>query len=158
MNDHFPPTSSRSHTRGDTEALQARFALRVAGRLTEGAAALPSDVSERLRFAREQAVERARAVRKASTAASEDIVAHRGGAATLAAGPRRRSSTPLWTKIASFLPLVALIAGLLLIQEANTKAQIIEAAEIDAALLADDLPPGAYSDPGFFEYLKSSRD
>ena len=29
-------------------------------------------------------------------------------------------------------------------------------AEVDAALLTDDLPPAAYADPGFAQYLKSS--
>ena len=29
------------------------------------------------------------------------------------------------------------------------------AAEVDAALLADDLPPEAYTDPGFGEFLKA---
>jgi hypothetical protein len=68
-------------------------------------------------------------------------------------GPRR---SPWWLRLASALPLFALVAGLLLIQESNTRAQIRAAAEIDAALLADDLPPSAYSDPGFGEFLKTA--
>jgi hypothetical protein len=32
------------------------------------------------------------------------------------------------------------------------------AAEIDSALLADDLPPKAYSDAGFVEFLKTPRE
>ena len=32
------------------------------------------------------------------------------------------------------------------------------AAEIDALLLSDDLPPGAYADPGFVEFLKKPRE
>ena len=53
---------------------------------------------------------------------------------------------------------MALAAGLLLIEHWQSNAQIAAAAEIDANLLADDLPPGAYSDPGFVEFLKSPRD
>ena len=34
--------------------------------------------------------------------------------------------------------------------------QIRDAAEVDSALLADDLPPEAYSDPGFAEYLEKT--
>ena len=30
--------------------------------------------------------------------------------------------------------------------------------DIDTALLADDLPVAAYSDPGFVEFLKAPRD
>jgi hypothetical protein len=35
----------------------------------------------------------------------------------------------------------------------HTQEQIRTAAEIDAALLGDALPPAAYTDPGFAEYL-----
>ncbi len=31
-----------------------------------------------------------------------------------------------------------------------------EVAEVDAALLTDDLPPSAYADPGFLQYLKTT--
>ena len=48
-----------------------------------------------------------------------------------------------------------LIGGLMLIQERHWNAQIEAAADIDAALLTDDLPPGAYADPGFAEFLNS---
>jgi hypothetical protein len=30
-----------------------------------------------------------------------------------------------------------------------------ELAEIDSALLIDDLPPAAYADPGFLQFLKN---
>jgi len=53
------------------------------------------------------------------------------------------------------LPLLALVGGLLLIDRLQTDAQISVAAEVDAALLADTLPPTAYSDVGFVEFLKT---
>jgi len=31
-----------------------------------------------------------------------------------------------------------------------------ELAEVDSALLTDDLPPAAYTDPGFAQFLKTS--
>ena len=31
-----------------------------------------------------------------------------------------------------------------------------EVAEVDAALLTDDLPPEAYADPGFMQFLKTA--
>ena len=37
----------------------------------------------------------------------------------------------------------------------DRRRQVVAAAEIDAALLTDDLPPDAYSDPGFAEFLRS---
>lgn len=133
------------------DALQARFALRVAAHLTERSQGLEADVGERLRFAREKALEQARASRTASTSQSVGVSA--AGALLLG-----RSGSGWWMKLASVLPAVALIAGLLLIQQWQTDDQISAAAEIDAALLADDLPPVAYSDAGFAEFLKTPRE
>jgi len=39
--------------------------------------------------------------------------------------------------------------------EADRRAN--EVAEVDAALLADDLPPAAYADAGFVQFLKSDH-
>ena len=130
------------------DALQARFALRVTARLTERSIEIGPDITERLRFAREKALERARAVRSAETAAPVGV--SRSGAAILGA-----SGSGWWIKLASVLPVFALVAGLLLIQRLQENAQISTAAEVDAALLADDLPPRAYSDAGFAEFLKT---
>jgi hypothetical protein len=60
--------------------------------------------------------------------------------------------------MASALPLVLLVGGLVLIQERQYQQQIETAAEIDTALLSDNLPPDAYSDPGFVEFLRSPQE
>lgn len=146
-----PTTVSFAPQPASIDALQARFALRVAARLTERSQGLEADVGERLRFAREKALERARASRIAS--ASQSVGVSAAGALLLG-----RSGSGWWMKLASVLPAVALIAGLLLIQQWQTDDQISAAAEIDAALLADDLPPVAYSDAGFAEFLKTPRE
>jgi hypothetical protein len=130
------------------DAMQARFALRVAAKLTEHSMELGDDVSERLRFAREKALERARAVRTVET--SSAVGRTRGGAALLG-----RLGSGWGVKIASVLPAIALVAGLVMIQHWQDNASIATAAEVDAALLSDDLPPAAYSDAGFAEYLKT---
>jgi hypothetical protein len=139
---------------GRLDALESRFALRVAARLNEHARELPHDVTERLRVARGQALERARIARKSAVAA--DVQPLGSGAAALMSFGNPGSSW--WFKFASVLPVVALVGGLLLIQHAHLKSRIAAAAEIDAALLADDVPPAAYSDPGFVEFLKAPRD
>ena len=59
-----------------------------------------------------------------------------------------------WLRLASVLPLMVLVLGLVLIQHLHDQAEIHAAAEVDAALLADDLPPEAYGDPGFVAFLK----
>jgi len=129
----------------EREAAQTRFSRRIVAHLNEGADGLPPDVVERLRFAREGAVERARlAVPRPAS-----VVVFRGGAAALGGGVG-------WGwKLASAAPLVALVCGLVLIQQWQTRTQISAAAEVDAALLSDDLPPTAYRDAGFVEFLKS---
>lgn len=137
------------------ERLMARFGRRVATLLSEQEARQSRpDVDERLRFAREKALARAREARHLGARPAPAALGG-AGAATLAGGPE--GETPWWLRLSSLLPLAVLLAGLLLIDHHYTRSQIEAAAEVDAALLADDLPPEAYSDPGFVEYLKSSR-
>jgi len=138
------------------EALEARFALRVSARLTARSDALPQDISERLRVAREQAVERARASRKLAAPAA--ATASLGPTLTWPGAPSDPGRGAWWVRLGALVPLVALVAGLMLIQDWHGSNQIAAAAEIDASLLSDDLPPSAYSDPGFLEYLKSPQD
>ena len=52
-------------------------------------------------------------------------------------------------------PSNSLQRGFVLIEQRTTLEQVIAAAEIDAVLLSDDLPPAAWTDPGFREYLKA---
>ena len=145
---------STSGTSINQEALQARFALRVTSRLTDQSAALPQDITERLRVAREQALLRARAARvqaapAAATASFGSVLAWFGNDS---------DANGWWVKLGSVLPLIALVAGLMLIQDWHGNNQIASAAEVDASLLADDLPPSAYSDNGFIEFLRSPQD
>jgi len=135
----------------DRDGLEARFGVRVASMLGERAQSTAPDISERLRFAREQALSRAQAARRVQTAAAP-VVVGRGRAAVLA--------NPLgwWFKLGSAAPLALLVLGLAGIAHVHEKAQIAAVAEVDAALLADDLPPAAYTDPGFAEYLKTNRE
>lgn len=132
------------------EGLEARVALRLAGKLTEATEQLPHDISERLRFGREKALARAQALRR-NVVAAPAVVGRAGGAAILGGPPS------MWLRVASVLPLIVLAAGLVLIQQHRDHEQIAVAAEIDAALLTDELPPTAYGDPGFAEYLRSSE-
>jgi hypothetical protein len=131
------------------DAMEARVALRIAGRLSQAADAMPHDVAERLRVARLRAIDRARELRKLSTAPAQHLQG--GGVLAMSAPPS------WWLRLASMAPLALLLAGLLLIQRSYLDQQIQAAAEIDQAILTDDLPPQAYSDPGFAEFLKSPR-
>jgi hypothetical protein len=142
-----------SHT-PDIDGLEARFGVRVASMLGERAQATAPDISERLRFAREQALARAQAARRQEQLASapSTVVVGRGRSASLA------EHLGWWVKLASAVPLAMLVLGLVAIDRVHDKAQIAAVAEVDAALLSDDLPPAAYTDPGFAEYLKTNRE
>ena len=136
-----------------TTPLHDEFGERIAARLSEGARAVPHDSSERLRMLRHQAVARRRIVNvRARTASS---IFGRGGAATASFG---QESTGFWGRIAAVLPLAALVAGLFTIYTVQNDNRVHELAEVDSALLADDLPPSAYADPGFLQFLKNSSD
>lgn len=133
------------------DILQDRFALKATSYLSTGSANLPHDISERLRAARMQAVAK-RKIAKTQTAGS---AVNMGGSAAMTWG----SSDGLgwWGRIGSVMPLVALVVGMLTINSIQNDNRAQEVAEVDAALLTDDLPPAAFSDPGFVQFLKTNR-
>ncbi|WP_290643530.1 DUF3619 family protein [Aquabacterium sp.] len=167
-------------TPAQREALEARFAMRLSARLEEGAQSVPHDISERLRIAREQAIRAGREARAAALApvAAPAPVVHISVAGLSAAGAsgmgqtgnwnesryarasdhgrRLDDSPPSWGwRLASVLPVIALVAGLWGIHRYYKQEQVQAATDVDMALLTDDLPPTAYSDPGFAEFLKT---
>ena len=138
-----------SHT-SENHALEARLGLRLAGGLTARAERLPHDVTERLRFAREQALARAREARARVTRRRR-----RWWACPAPGVCCCGSFSPWLQRAASVLPLLVLLGGLMLIEQWSTRERVLAAAEIDSLLLVDALPPTAYSDPGFAEFLRS---
>lgn len=128
---------------------QDRFGLALAARLSESADSLPHDITERLRVARMQAVGQ---LKLAQTRTAPTIAAS-GSAATLTFGGEKPE---LWSRLASFIPLLVLIAGLVAINIIQNDDRAKELAEIDTALLTDDLPPAAYTDPGFAQFLRAT--
>lgn len=126
-----------------------RMGQNLAHMLTQSCAELPHDLSERLRIARQQAL----AVRKPEPAPRLQLVAQ-GSSLTLAGPPTE--GLGLWSILGSALPLLALVAGLVTVQWLDREQTVSDLAEIDTALLVDDLPPAAYSDPGFMQFLRQS--
>lgn len=51
------------------------------------------------------------------------------------------------------LPVTVLVAGLVVIAHSQWLQQTLGLADRDASVLRDNLPPNAYGDPGFNEYL-----
>lgn len=139
-----PPAAS-------VDVLQARFALRITAGLTQRSRELGADIDERLRFAREKALEHARAARYAELTPAMGVT--RAGASLVG-----WTGSGWWLKVASLLPVLALVTGLMLIERWQANAQVTVATEVDAALLTDELPPQAYSDAGFVEFLKTPSE
>lgn len=143
MNDHsYPPSNERN---------AEHFARSVALRLSEGTQQLPYDISERLRASRMQAL--ARRKKPVAIMHAAGSVHRAGHSAVLGTGPQGMG---WWQSLLSAVPVIALLAGLVVIQMDLDETGILEVAEVDAALLADDLPPAAYSDPGFVQFLKTT--
>lgn len=135
------------------QAAADRFAQRVAARLSSGTEDLPYDISERLRASRMQALsKRKKAVAPVRIAAP--VTVNGGNTATLGKGGSERSGW--WNALVSAVPLMALVVGLVMINIAQDESSTNDVAEVDAALLTDDLPPAAYADPGFVQFLKTS--
>lgn len=132
------------------EVAQDRYGLKLAARLSAGVDDLPHDITERLRVARLQAVARRKVVRVARLRAAGGW-SNSGGEASLHAGDEGLN---WWSSLAALLPLLALVVGLITIQALQDSDRADELAEVDAALLTDDLPPEAYTDSGFLQYLK----
>jgi len=130
---------------------QDRFGLKTAAYLSAGSADLPYDISERLRAARVQAVSK----RKIATTQTAGGIVNTGGSAALTWGTDEGLSW--WARIGAVLPLIALVIGLLAINSIQDDSRAQELAEVDSALLTDELPPAAFADPGFVQFLKATR-
>lgn len=134
------------------ETLQNRFALRVAARLSGGTEALPHDIGERLRVARDQALARRKQPAVVLRRRSAGALLRSGGSAVLGLGD---DGLGFWGRLSSAALVLVMAAGLVAINVMQDDDRLTEVANLDAALLTDDLPPEAYADPGFLQYLQS---
>ena len=123
-----------------------QFGARIAARLDDSVRQLPVHVAERLRLARMQAVDQGRLLRRQETP----------GFATSSDSPwSKKDHCGFWGRASSLLPLIALLIGLMFIGILQEQQRAHEIAEVDTELLTGDLPPVAYTDPGFAQYLKA---
>jgi len=123
-------------------------ALDEAGRalarpLAAAADDLPPEVLARLEGARAQALAAARAARESSA-----VQADASGQAVLGGGPGGRKRFG-----AAWLPALVLVLGLVALSQGQWLQRVLGISEVDTELLKDQLPPNAYGDPGFNEYL-----
>ena len=135
------------------QLVEDRFGSRVSARLSGSADDLSHDVSERLRAARVRALSRRKVTLVCNTAISTTLS---GGAAMMTFNDHEHLSW--WSRVAAVVPLLVLVVGLIVINMTQDDKWADELAEVDAALLTDDLPPVAYTDPGFMQFIRMSAD
>jgi len=137
-----------SEPTGPASQAEAHFGARIAARLEEGSRDLPHKATERLRASRMQAL----ANRRVMDVQLAPVLA----GAQRAGGTLGANSPGFWTRASAVLPLLALVLGLMAIGVMQDQERAFELAEVDAELLTADLPPTAYTDPGFLLYLKKA--
>ena len=122
-----------------------QFGRASAALLNQGAQNLPINIKDRLHAARLKAL----SVRKAEKVRVQKPV-FAGTAGSWSSG-----SNGLWDTVGWVAPLVVLVFGLIGIAQWQDDSRINDIAEVDAALLTDDVPPDAYADSGFMAFLKN---
>jgi hypothetical protein len=140
---------------------QDQFAKALIARLDTGTTDVSHDISERLRFARQRAVDNQKLAQTQTVAHTAPAwqtqavgsLAMNGGNGVDGNGSNG-FNFDFFSKWSSLLPLLALVAGLFAISHFQTEMRAKEVAAIDSALLTDDLPPAAYADQGFGQFLK----
>ena len=139
------------------ENRELEFARQVRRALDETTASLPTTTVDRLAAARQAALARKK---PEAVSAPVFVPAFAGMPAGLTnpppAGlaPHRRS--PL-RRFALAWPVVALVVSLIGIAYWEDHQRTAELADIDAAMLSDDLPLNAYLDHGFNAYLSRAH-
>jgi len=122
------------------------FAYKVRHALNEHADQLPEATALRLAAARRSALARKKAHAPVLLARRQPA----GPAASLLAS---FTSFATLGRMGVVVPLLALVAGLAGIYQYEEQQRIAEIAELDAAVLSDELPLTAYLDQGFNAYL-----
>ena len=122
-----------------------QFGQASAALLRQGAQTIPQNIKDRLYVARMKAL----AVKKPEKVRIQKQV--------LAGSSRNwtSGSNSTWDSLGWIAPLVVLVFGLIGIAQWQDDSRINDIAEVDAALLSDDVPPDAYADSGFMAFLKN---
>ena len=131
-----------------SQAAVDQFGLATAALLRQGTQSLPASIKDRLYSARQKAL----SVRKL-----EKIYIQKR-ALVGATGNWSSGTSSVWDALGWIAPMVVLIFGLIGIAQWQDDSRINDIAEVDAALLTDDVPPDAYADSGFMQFLKNSSD
>ena len=122
-----------------------QFGLATAALLRQGSQSLPAGIKDRLYAARLKAL---------SLKKPEKVRIQQHVLASFT-GNWSVGSRSFWDNVGWVAPLVVLVFGLIGIAQWQQDSRINDIAELDAALLTDDVPPDAYADSGFMGFLKN---
>lgn len=128
------------------------LAYKVRHALNEQLDALPASTTDRLAAARAAAL-----ARKKPHVEVQPFTKPVSGWRQAWAGIGSFVSGPAMSRLAVAVPVLALVIGMGGVYQHEQQQQIAELADIDAAMLSDELPLTAYLDPGFSAYLESQQ-
>lgn len=120
-----------------------RLGAALAKPLRAGERALAHDIGERLRTARTQAALR-----------QQQMLTRASDPAAPTANPAATGGVAWWKKALAAIPIAAAGAGVIFMQGAVSDDGAGEIVHTDVHILANEVPPTAFSDPGFLQYLK----
>ena len=120
---------------------EARYAYRIRQTLNHGLKDIPSAATRRLEAARHLALARQKK-------AAPQMVLAEAGASSFKSGPQ------VAPYLKQLLAVLALLLGMWISFYWHSVQYINELEQVDSALLTDDLPPDAFLDNDFFEWLK----
>lgn len=122
-----------------------RFGNEVASHLNAASGPLPEAIQNRLYAARMKALSKQK---------TEHVFIHQTKMAM--SHGNWLSNSPLFTgSLGWILPFIFLGLGLIAVAQWQQDSRINDIAEVDIALLTDDVPPDAYADSGFLIFLKN---
>lgn len=126
------------------------FAYRVRHALNERLEDLPASTTDRLAAARQAALARKKAHVEVRVTRTATATATAGGGGGMFADPLA------WLgRFSVVLPLLLVVGGMVGVYQYEHQQSIEELAELDAAVLSDELPLSAYLDHGFNAYLET---
>ena len=128
---------------------EINFAYRVRHALNEKLDDLPASTTDRLAAARQAALARKKPHVEVRATHTATVTATAGGGSWF--------SAPFnWVgRFSVALPLLLVVGGMIGVYQYEQQQSIAELAELDAALLTDELPLSAYLDNGFNAYLET---
>ena len=139
----------------DLETREIRFAHRVRRALDEASDAPSPNIAARLAAARQEALGREKPEPVAVVQPALALAGVGSVQAPDVGGPRRAFDR--LGRLGLLWPLAALVIGLAGIAYWEHQQHIQDLADIDAAVLSDELPLSAYADHGFNAYLKRAQ-